>query len=43
MSFTVMHKKYAEKPQMVLISGSCLNFKKEREHIMELLGELEWG
>ena len=38
-----MHKKYAEKPQMVLISGSCLNFRKEREHIMELVGELEWG
>ena len=38
-----MHKKYAGKPQMVLISGSCLNFEKEREHIMELVAELEWG
>ena len=28
---------------MVLISGSCLDFKKEREIIMELVGELEWG
>ena len=38
-----MQKKYADKKPMVLISGSCLNFKSEREAIMELIGELEWG
>ncbi|HXS59957.1 MAG TPA: hypothetical protein VN703_04020 [Candidatus Sulfopaludibacter sp.] len=38
-----MHKKYAEKRPMVLISGSCQNFPKERNAIMELIGELEWG
>ena len=38
-----MHKKYADKKPMVLISGSCLNFKIERNIIMELIGELEWG
>ncbi|MGN6709378.1 MAG: hypothetical protein ACTHKF_08540 [Candidatus Nitrosocosmicus sp.] len=38
-----MHKKYADKKPMVLISGSCLNFKTERNAIMELIGELEWG
>lgn len=38
-----MHKKYADKKPMVLISGSCLNFKIERNAIMELIGELEWG
>jgi hypothetical protein len=38
-----MHKKYAEKSPMVLISGSCQNFPKERNAIMELIGELEWG
>ncbi|MGN6346808.1 MAG: hypothetical protein ACTHME_03815, partial [Candidatus Nitrosocosmicus sp.] len=38
-----MQKKYADKKPMVLISGSCLNFKSEREVIMELIGELEWG
>jgi hypothetical protein len=38
-----MHKKYADKKPMVLISGSCLNFKNEREAIMEMIGELEWG
>lgn len=38
-----MHKKYADKKPMVLISGSCLNFKSEREAIMEMIGELEWG
>lgn len=38
-----MHKKYAEKNPMVLITGSCLNFQKERNAIMDLIGELEWG
>jgi hypothetical protein len=38
-----MHKKYADKLPMVLISGSCQNFHKERNEIMELVGELEWG
>ena len=36
-------RKYAQKPPMIVISGSCLNFQKEREKIMELVGELEWG
>jgi hypothetical protein len=38
-----MHKKDAEKPPMVLISGSCLNFRKERDSILEFVGQLEWG
>ncbi|HKR74713.1 MAG TPA: hypothetical protein VJR94_11460 [Candidatus Nitrosocosmicus sp.] len=38
-----MHKKSAEKIPMVQISGSCLDFEKERETILELVGELEWG
>ncbi len=38
-----MHKKYAEKKPMVLLTGSCLNFQKERDAIMDLIGELEWG
>ncbi len=38
-----MHKKYAEKAPMVIISGSCQNFNKERDSIMDLIGELEWG
>lgn len=38
-----MDKIGAEKSPMVLISGSCLNFRKEREYIIELVGELEWG
>ena len=38
-----MHKKYAEKIPMVLISGSCQNFNLERNSIMEMIGELEWG
>jgi hypothetical protein len=38
-----MHKKYANKIPMVLISGSCQNFNLERNSIMEMIGELEWG
>ncbi len=38
-----MHKKYAEKIPMVLVSGSCQNFYTERNSIMGLIGELEWG
>jgi hypothetical protein len=28
---------------MIIISGSCINFERERHKIMELVGELEWG
>lgn len=28
---------------MIVISGSCINFNKEREKIIEFIGELEWG
>lgn len=38
-----MHRKNAEKPQMVIIAGSCRDFNKERDTIMDLIGELEWG
>jgi hypothetical protein len=38
-----MHKKYADNTPMVLVAGSCLDFRKERDAIMELIGELEWG
>ncbi len=36
-------KKMLKNHQLVLVSGSCLNFRKEREYILELVGELEWG
>ena len=38
-----MKRRYAEKPPMIVVSGSCLNFGKERPRIMEFIGELEWG
>jgi hypothetical protein len=38
-----MKRRYAEKPPMIVVSGSCLNFDKERPRIMEFIGELEWG
>ena len=28
---------------MIVIAGSCLHFEKERQKIMEFIGELEWG
>jgi hypothetical protein len=28
---------------MIIISGSTQNFEKERQRIMEFIGELEWG
>jgi hypothetical protein len=31
------------KSPMIVISGSCINFNKERQRIMEFIGELEWG
>ncbi len=31
------------KPPMIVISGSCIKFDKEREKIMNYIGELEWG
>jgi hypothetical protein len=33
----------AVKPPMIVISGSCINFDKERQKIIEFIGELEWG
>lgn len=28
---------------MIVISGSCINFERERQKLMEFIGELEWG
>jgi hypothetical protein len=38
-----MRRKFAQKPPMIVISGSCLDFRKERPKIMQFIGELEWG
>jgi hypothetical protein len=38
-----LRRKFARKPPMVVVSGSCINFEKERQKIMEFIGELEWG
>ena len=38
-----MKKIRALKPPMIVISGSCLKFAKEREKIMQFIRELEWG
>jgi hypothetical protein len=36
-------KKFSEKPPMVIISGSCLNFDKERKKIVELIDYLQFS
>src|SRR5919202_3326562 len=38
-----MKKFIAIKPHMIIISGSTQNFRRERQKIMEVIGELEWG
>lgn len=34
-------KKYSEKPPMIIVSGSCLNFEKERKKIIEYIEGLQ--
>ena len=36
-------KKFAEKPPMIIISGSCLNFDKERKKIVEFIESLQFS
>jgi hypothetical protein len=38
-----LKRKFAERPPTIIVSGSCLNFEREREKIMDFIGELEWG
>ena len=38
-----MNRKYADKPPMVTVHGSCTDFEKERPKIMEFIGALEWS
>ena len=37
-----MNRKYADKPPMIIVQGSCANFEKERPKIMEFIRALEW-
>ena len=36
-------RKFAEKPPSIVISGSCLNFDKERKRIIELIEYLQFS
>ena len=38
-----MNRKFAEKPPMIIVKGSCYDFNKERPKIMKFLSTLEWG
>ena len=40
---SAMNRKFADKPPMIIVQGSCLDFEKERPRIMEFIGTLEWG
>jgi hypothetical protein len=36
-------KKFSEKPPMIVISGSCLNFDKERKKILDFIEYLQFS
>lgn len=38
-----LNRKPVERPGMIVVSGSCQNFNKERPKIMEFINMLEWG
>jgi hypothetical protein len=38
-----MNRKIVDRPPMIVVQGSCLDFEKERPKIMEFIGTLEWG
>ncbi len=39
----ILLRKFAEKPPSIVISGSCLNFDKERKRIIELIEYLQFS
>ena len=41
-SVNTILRKFAEKPPSIVISGSCLNFDKERKRIIELIEYLQF-
>lgn len=42
-SVNTVLKKFAEKPPSIVISGSCLNFDKERKKIIEFIEYLQFS
>lgn len=42
-SVNTILRKFAEKPPSIVISGSCLNFDKERKRIIELIEYLQFS
>lgn len=38
-----MNRKYAEKPPIIIVQGSCTDFNTERPKILEFIGSLEWS
>lgn len=39
----MVNRKYVDRPPMVVVSGSCVDFEKERPKIMDFIGTLETG
>jgi len=37
-----LNRKIVDRPPMIIVQGSCLEFEKERPKIMEFIGTLEW-
>jgi len=38
-----VNRKFADRPPMVVVTGSCIDFEKERPKIMDFIGTLEAG
>lgn len=38
-----LNRKTIDRPPVITVQGSCLDFKKERSKIMEFIDKLEWG
>lgn len=38
-----MNRKYVDRPPMIIVQGSCIDFNKERPKIMEFVATLEMG
>ena len=39
----MVNRKFVDKPPMIVVSGSCIDFEKERVRIMDFIGTLEMG
>ena len=38
-----LNRKFVDRPPMIVVQGSCLDFEKERPKIIEFIATLEWS